>query len=198
MKTVNDLTSWKDYDLSFIKEFIDKAYQTGVDSFSYMDTEFSGNSFIARLLENDLNIYNNYQASKFERITYQKYYQRKSSSGLFAKTSSVYYVHNTIARLREDNNEDLELTVLWPIHLLNKKGVVFNLDKKTVCLMGKNLIYGIDNIIECFRQEHYNAVHAILKKELKEIFSNVEKTDMSKLSKDDISHYAVLTEIQKI
>lgn len=64
-------------------------------------------------------LFTTFQQNKFLSINYPKFYQRKSSSGLLAKSSIIH--------LTKNNNI---LTVSFPINLLKREIISFDIDEK--------------------------------------------------------------------
>lgn len=181
------------YDWSLVQEFVDKAFKLGVEKFAYIDKEFSKELFMKRLFENGSENFSTFQHDKFERITYKSYYQRKSSSGKYAKTSMVHYKFDFLEGVTDTTENFI---VSWPIHLMNRKEIHFNLSNNTVSYMnGTQVITSIDEMMEIFEAEYYQAVHHSFKKNIPDVFKGIKRSDMFSMPKSLMNQYALLCEM---
>lgn len=129
------------FDFTVIKTFINTSFQKGVELGAFNDTGFSIDSFIDRVMMNGFEEtfdYRKAQSNKFERISYSTAYRRKSSSGQIAKTSIVFYRFSVLFNTNEMGAKTIRngtfMEICWPIHLMNKKTIHFDLETGEIWL----------------------------------------------------------------
>lgn len=139
---MRDLNS---FDFTTVKTFVQAAFEKSVALGAFLDVGFSVESFMQRVMDNGFEQTFNYtksQSKNFERITYGQAYRRKSSSGKVAKTSIVYYRFATEFEFCQDGVKKIYsgnfLRLCWPVHLMNKKDIWFNLDTGDIWLSFRN------------------------------------------------------------
>jgi hypothetical protein len=135
---MRDLNS---FDFTNVKTFIQAAFQKSVDLGAFQSVGFSVESFMKRVMDNGFEptfTYMKSQSNNFERITYSTAYRRKSSSGKVAKTSIIYYRFDTEFEAREEGVKQVYsgnfFRLCWPVHLMNKKDIWFDLDTGDIWL----------------------------------------------------------------
>lgn len=128
---MQDLNS---FNYTTVKDFIQAAFSKSVELGAFIDDGFSVDKFMNRVMENGFETTFNYikaQSKKFERISYSTSYRRKSSSGKIAKTSIIFYRFdiNFVANIdgTKTAQDGIFLRLCWPVHLMNKKDLWFNL-----------------------------------------------------------------------
>lgn len=170
------------FDFTNIKRFVQAAFQNSVDLGAFQDVGFSVESFMSRVMDNGFEptfTYMKSQSNNFERITYSTAYRRKSSSGKVAKTSIIYYRFDTEFECRHDGDKQLYkghfMRLCWPVHLMNKKDIWFDLDTGDIWLTYRNVndVYEnhkkvtITELLNLFYNETMGSLHYIVNKKTK-------------------------------
>lgn len=191
MKSVADL------DFSLVREFIEYSYSKALAYSAFEDNGFSADKFIQRVLDNgDVN-YNSLQSSKFERIKYNKVYRRTGSSGKKADTSSVSY------RIFDDVDIKSHIAIQWPIHLLNKYMIYFNLEDNLIYLLeekypDKNYIpFTMEEMKSRIDTEYRKSAFISISTRLPDLVGVSRKTAFDWDSKD-FQQYMILCEMQEV
>lgn len=103
-----------------INEIVNFGYNRGIYS-NKISVEELSNNIIETCFKGF--IYNSSTKSKFLSVQYPAYYRRKSSSGLFAKSSIIQFTF-----------KEGVLTISFPVHLLNRIVVTLSVDpNKDTC-----------------------------------------------------------------
>lgn len=174
--TMRDLNS---FDFTNVKTFVQAAFEKSVALGAFLDVGFSVENFMQRVMYNGFEPtfrYTKSQSNNFERITYSPAYRRKSSSGKVAKTSIVYYRFDTEFEARQDGVKQVYsgnfLRLCWPVHLMNKKDLWFNLDTGDIWLTYRHPSevnenhkkVTIQELLDLFYTETMGSLHFIVNK----------------------------------
>lgn len=189
----------KDFNYALVKDFVNKAFNIGVELSAYQNIKFSAEAVCKRILANEYQLLHKSHSSYFERVTYEAPYRKKSSSGEIAKTSLVFHKFTTEDKIEKDTQL---FYISWPVHLHNRKGIYFDLDTGRIWLEfqdnTKNLftykLMTMDELINQLRKEYLSAIYFILRNRIPDTFKLNQK-QMETLSSEDIRNYMTLSEI---
>ena len=174
--TMKDLNS---FDFTHIKNFVDAAFSKSVSLGAFSNFGFSAEIFMQCVMKNGFEptfCYTKSQSKNFERITYCPAYRRKSSSGKVAKTSIIFYRFDTEFEVRQDNVKHVYsgnfFRLCWPVHLMNKKDIWFDLDTGDIWLTYRhpNDVYEnhkkvtIQELLDLIYTETMGSLHFIVNK----------------------------------
>lgn len=170
------------FDFTNVKTFVQSAFEKSVELGAFMEQGFTVDSFMDRVMSNGFeatSTYSKSQSTVFERITYSPAYRRKSSSGQIAKTSIVFYRFDTEFECRHEGEKQLYtghfMRLCWPVHLMNKKDLWFDLDTGDIWLAYRNVndVYEnhkkvtIAELLNLFYTETMGSLHYIVNKKTK-------------------------------
>jgi hypothetical protein len=182
---------------NLVKEFIDYAYSRALAYSAFEDNGFSADKFIQRILNNGDEKFSSLQSSKFEKIKYNKVYRRIGSSGKKADTSTVSY------SIFEDVPVNAPIAIQWPIHLLNKHIIYFNLEDNLLYLLddkypNKNYIpFTMDEMKVKIDSDYRKAAFTSISSLIPDIVGVTRKTAFDWDSKD-FQQYMILCEMKEV
>lgn len=198
------------FDFTDIKRFIQAAFDKSVELGAFVDTGFSVDSFMKRVMDNGFEptyLYKKSQSKNFERITYTPAYRRNSSSGKIAKTSIVYYRFDTEFMSIQEGKKELYtghfLRLCWPVHLMNKKDLWFNLDTGEIWLTYRHpddirenhKKVTVEDLLNLFYVETMGSIHYIINKKTK---VGMTKKAFFKLPSETIRDHLKLCEMLEV
>lgn len=204
---MQDLNS---FNYTTIKNFIHAAFSKSVELGAFIDDGFSVDSFMNRVMENGFEPTFKYikaQSKNFERISYTAAYRRKSSSGKIAKTSIIFYRFDIDFVANIDGQKELQdgtfLRLCWPVHLMNKKDLWFNLKTGEIWLaysspesfVEYHKKVTMDELLNLCYVETMGSIHYIVSKKTT---LKMTKKDFSSLPSETIRDHLTLCEMIEV
>jgi len=198
------------FDYTQVKTFIQAAFSKSVELGAFIDDGFSVDKFMNRLIENGFEPTFSYikaQSKNFERIAYTPAYRRKSSSGKIAKTSILFYRFDIefVANINgtPTTQYGVFLRLCWPVHLMNKKDLWFNLKTGEIWMaysspeafIEYHKIITMDELLNLCYVETMGSIHYIVKKST---HLRMTKKEFSALPSTTIRDHLTLCEMIEV
>lgn len=198
------------FDYTPIKDFIQAVYADSLELGAFVSSDFSVDSFMNRVKTNGYELtftLTKANSNKFERIVYSPAYRRNSSSGKIAKTSIVFYRFDKELVTNELGIETVRkgdfFKICWPVHLMNKKDIIFDLVTGDIWLASRHPDYikdvhvktTVKQLIEMIHEETMGSIYFIVNKTTHFSDSKMKKRDFKLLPAETIKMHLTLCDM---